>query len=136
MRAVQTAVAERNKKFYLKAAVFGAAIGIAILFILLLIFAVLFGAIGVSPKIYNGAATFCIILSCAAGGFISARITKEKGLTVGMVSGTLMFLVVLILNPIIGGSGIGGLLLVRLLVVLISSAVGGVLGVNFKIKRK
>ncbi len=69
------------------------------------------------------------------GGYVSARITKSTGMLVGAGCGFFVFVVLLGLCCAVG-SEIGIDTIFRLLLSVLSGALGGVLGVNKKKRRK
>ena len=76
----------------------------------------------------------CTVVGAFVGSFVSARLMKENGLIVGLVTGVLFYLVVLLVNAVIGIAGTGLFSVSRLVIILITAAIGGILGVNAKKK--
>ncbi len=80
-----------------------------------------------------GIAAACI--GAFLGGFISARISGSAGMLIGAVSGALMFILLLAAGAILGQLP-EAVSLLRLVLMVLSGAIGGVVGVNRKRKRK
>ncbi len=78
--------------------------------------------------------TACI-LSSLISGFITAKLIKMSGLIYGVASGVPTVILLLILTLVFSGT-LGMNFLFAVLSVLISSAIGGILGVNLKRKPK
>ena len=70
------------------------------------------------------------------GGNFAAKLTREKGLLVGLCCGALLFLALWLFGQAIHGGGFGAIGIVKLAVALGLSALGGVMGVNAKKRRK
>ena len=68
-----------------------------------------------------------------AGGYISARISSEKGMMCGMICAFLMFILLFIAGLISVREAITMMTVIRLLAMLLTGAIGGIIGVN---KRK
>ena len=81
-----------------------------------------------------------VILSLIVGGFISgflcSKAIREKGLVYGAVCGFLISLAMLLAGFVITEDGIGVLALIKIMIVMFSAMIGGVLGVNTRKKRK
>ena len=125
-----------NIKKIVKSEIFGMAAGI----IFTLIFTAFFTAVMVKMErvAYNAVMPFGLGALCIGtfgGGYITARINKSMGMAVGAVCGAGVFLIVLAVGAILG-SELGIVTLVRAGTAVISGALGGVLGVNKRKKRK
>lgn len=70
------------------------------------------------------------------GGFVAARAAHEKGLALGLACGALLFAAVCMLGQGIKGNEMGVMALVKLGIALVCGALGGVLSVNHKKRRK
>lgn len=80
-----------------------------------------------------GMAASCVgAFSC---GFISARISGSAGMLIGAISGAVMFVLLLGLSVLLGILP-EAVSLLRLVLMVLSGAIGGVVGVNRKRKRK
>ncbi len=80
------------------------------------------------------------LLALAAGvyiaGYTSAKTNGEKGLLYGVLAGTFQFLILVILSVCIDRDGFGTLFFIKTGMVLVLSALGGIIGVNSASKRK
>lgn len=70
------------------------------------------------------------------GGYIGARINKSRGLLVGTAIGISVFIVIVICGFSSGSDNLSVLTLIRGVILVIFSAVGGIKGVNVKEKIK
>lgn len=82
------------------------------------------------------AAIISLCVSAFLGGFISARILKERGMAAGALSALILFILVLIAGTIFSSDSINFDTLMRFAAMLLSGAFGGILGVNKKKKYK
>lgn len=78
---------------------------------------------------------FIIALGAFISGYVSARILRNNGLFWGIISGFVMFIIVFISGLMISGGEISTLSLVKLTLMLLMGAIGGITGVNKKVKR-
>ena len=122
-------------KRFLRPVVIGAVVGALCCTLVLIIMA----AIVASQDIPKAVITPMAIVAGAAGsffgGFTAARIAKERGLLIGGACGLLLFILVVIVGFAFLKEIRGAYILVKLAVMLICSAVGGVIGVNLRKRR-
>lgn len=121
---------------YIKPIVFGVIAGAAVTFAGLLIFAVILTAGDMSDSVSVPFSLVSAALGALAGGWISARLCGRQGLAVGAVTGGVLFLINLLASVAASSGGVTSLTLAKLAVIVLSSAVGGVAGVNKAHKRK
>jgi putative membrane protein (TIGR04086 family) len=76
-----------------------------------------------------------IIFGGFCGGFSGARISGEKGIVCGMLSGVIIFAAVWIIGGILSVGGFGISAITKALMIILSGSIGGIIGVNY-IKRK
>jgi putative membrane protein (TIGR04086 family) len=120
-----------------RAIVIGSVAGAALCAALLGIFALAFVTSGHIPQ---GFITPLVIgisaLSSFTGGMVSAKISRKRGLAFGALSGLLLFILFLISGLIATREAVSAASAARMFVMLISGALGGLLGVSKKSKRK
>ncbi len=120
-----------------KAVAFGTVIGILICMLMLLIISFVFVKMQSIPE--AAVVPSAIFTACAgafAGGYFSARIKKSTGMISGVLSALTMFIVLLLTGTAYSGDGFGIISILRMVVMLISGAIGGILGVNKRKRRK
>ena len=66
------------------------------------------------------------------GGFASAKLSGEKGLICGMISGIIYFIILWLFGAVFEYAGFGTAALIKAAMLIISSSFGGILGVNYK----
>lgn len=118
------------------AVLIGAVCGSAVIVLLMLLFSLLI----VKSGSLNAALLLpvCLLAMTAGmftGGFITARISGSMGMLLGAAAGTVGFLLLLAVNAL-SGAAPEVISLLRLAVMLFSGAVGGVIGINGKQKRR
>ncbi len=122
-------------KRFLRPVIIGAVVGALCCTLLLAVMA----AIVASQDIPKAAITPMAIVAAAAGaffgGFAAARIAKEKGLLIGGTCGLLLFILVALAGFAFLKEIRGAYILVKLAVMLVLSALGGVIGVNLRKRR-
>jgi putative membrane protein, TIGR04086 family/integral membrane protein, TIGR04097 family len=120
-----------------RAIVIGSVAGAAFCAALLGIFALAFVTSGHIPQ---GFITPLVIgisaLSSFIAGMVSAKISRRRGLAFGALSGLLLFILFLISGLIATHEAVSAASATRMLVMLVSGALGGLLGVSKKSKRK
>ena len=122
-------------KRFLRPVIIGAVVGALCCTLLLAVMA----AIVASQDIPKAAITPMAIVAAAAGalfgGFAAARIAREKGLLIGGACGLLLFILVALAGFAFLKEIRGAYILVKLAVMLVLSALGGVIGVNLRKRR-
>ena len=109
--------------------------GVAISTLLLLLFSFILSKKDLPLEIINPFTAILIALSSFSSGYIAAKLIKQRGMAVGAACGTIIFLFITLLS-FMNSADIGVLTVIKLAVSVISGAIGGILGVNTKRKRK
>ena len=79
---------------------------------------------------------YAAIAADTAVGTAAAKVLKMRGLMVGIVMGAVYYAVLMIVGLIFFNTELTAAAVTRLIMIVISSAIGGVLGVNVRIKKK
>lgn len=121
---------------WIKQIVIGSLAGIAVIIIILMLLALVisFGILPVSSC--PAMASIALAIGGFTSGFISAKKHGKNGLVVGALCGTLLFIIFTLIGLAAFKSSPGGATLIRLLIFLTSSSVGGIVGVGNGSKRK
>ncbi len=121
-----------NKK---SAYIIGAVLGVFSTLIAMLIFA----AVLLFFNIDRAYAVPFATISIAVGSFIASRITAkkigERGYLTGLIIGVVVFLIITVLALIMGNS-LSLNTLFHFIIIMLSSLVGGITGVNAKMQKK
>lgn len=103
--------------------------------ILMCILSVVFMTCSLLPYEYLNYIMMGIIsISVFVGGYVSARINKSRGLLIGSATGALIVLSMLICGFCMSSDNITVNTLIRIIAIMLCSAVGGIKGVNVKEK--
>lgn len=129
-----------NKKFFddktIKAIILSAILGTSVISLLLILCALLM-SFGVLPI---NTASVCSTLSLSIGAFLSglfaAKSLKKNGMALGAVLGAILFLIFTAISLIASLTAPSLLTLLKGIIMIVSSALGGILGVNIAAKRK
>lgn len=65
------------------------------------------------------------------GGFSSAKLSEEKGLLCGAISGLLFFMIAWFFGAVFENFGVGMAAAIKALMIVISASLGGITGVNY-----
>ncbi len=125
-----------DKKKAVVSVIIGTLCGLAAAAVVLMIFAF----ITVKMQTVNDAVFLPVVIAAACigafcGGYISARINRNAGLVTGAASAVLIFAVILCISAALGAIPQAAAAL-RLAAMVISGAIGGILGVNKKRKKR
>ena len=122
----------------IKAEIFRTVVGLIATLLMVSIISMIFVKMGIVPntpvqKPPCAVAALCI--GAFIGGYVTARIAKSMGLTLGAICGFALFVVILAIGSAVGGE-IGIVTLMRFLLTVTAGAFGGVIGVNKRKRRK
>lgn len=76
-----------------------------------------------------------LMLGSFLSGYLAARRIRERGMMVGAFCGLIIFLL-LMLASFMSRFDVGLAALIKLVISLVSGAIGGIIGVNARLKRK
>ncbi len=122
-----------TKKY--KYIIIGTFSGIIVSFIFLLIMAAIFTYCDMVTSLAHPMASIASGVGALAGGFITAKLCKTNGLLNGLFTGVIMFVIIMLVSLIISDSSVTLMTFIRLIIIMCSSAIGGILGVN-KLSKK
>ena len=122
------------KKFVLSTAI-GTGIGMLSSAIFIFLMAVAITAVDVPVVMLSPITVFFLAFGGFIGGFASAKLCGEKGIFCGAFSGTLFFAVAWLFGAVFETSGFGTAAIVKFIMIAVAGSLGGIVGVNYKIKR-
>ena len=126
-----------GKKKLIRSAVIGSLCGMLTGVILMCIAAAFMMTAGLlPPDALNWALTAVTAVSCAAGGFVAARLNKGAGLVVGAITGAAIMLFVTAAAIIRGDADISVLLPIKAAASVTGGIAGGILGLRERNKIK
>lgn len=110
----------------------GAAISTAIL----LVFALVMSVRDVPAVLINPLACAAIAVGSFFAGFLCAKMLRQRGMLFGALCGILMFGILLFTSLTLTGEAFGWIVLIKLVIVMTSAMIGGVIGVNTRRRRR
>ncbi len=117
----------------LKSILWGLAAACAVCAALLCALAGLMTAKDIPPQAAPALCVVCAAAGCLCGGWLAAQRTREKGLAMGLACAGLAFLLLLTV-ALCRGESLSPFAAVKLFSMLLAGAVGGVAGVNRRVR--
>lgn len=114
----------------------GAGIGAVVILLFLILFSLILTIQDFGPSAVVPMSTACVGLGAFAAGFSASKINGKNGMATGTLSGAVLFVLFLLVSLIISGGAISLISFFRLIIMLLTSAIGGILGINLKRKKK
>lgn len=127
--------AARRLPSWTPAVLVGLIAGAAVCFLLLLLMAAVMMSRDLSQSVIHPMVTVAGGVGAFVAGWVAAKKQGKQGMVIGAGCGGLMFLILLIAGLSTGG-GLSSLTAVKLAVLVMLAALGGVVGVNRGKKRK
>ncbi len=111
-------------------------LGLVVSFLAILIFAIamyfLEGGYKYSPLF----ATLSIAVGCFISSLYLGGVLAKKGILIGLSVGGTVFIVMTLITLIVNSGAVSMHILLRLIILLLSSIIGGIIGVNRKLSQK
>ena len=123
-------------KRMLRPAAVGVVCGAVICAVILALMALVVSVRTVPQSALDPVAVFALSVGAFASGFTCARIIRKNGLWCGFFTGVVFALVALLCGLAVPGNTWGLGALIKVAIMLLSSMLGGVLGVNTRLRRK
>lgn len=120
----------------IRALFFGLVGGIIICTLVLLISSVIMSKSDLPQNTVNIIADFAVILSSLAAGITASKIYRKRGLMIGSLMGLVYYLLLFCISLIFFGAQLSLAAITKLVMMVLSSAIGGIIGVNFKRRKK
>ena len=115
-----------------KPVLIGVAAGAVGCLVLLLVFAAILAAQDIPQAAVTPMAVAAAAIGAFVGGFVAARIAKTRGILFGALCGLILYLLVMASGFAVLRDIRGTYAVVKLALMVVSAAVGGILGVNFR----
>lgn len=130
-------VKQDDSVFYIKLRpiMIGVSAGAIVCAVLLALFAVLISSNDIPQVAINPMAIAASVLGALAAGFVTARLCKGRGMMYGAAAGLTLFTIILLISVLACQPTFGLVMLLRLIMLPIAGAIGGVAGMNVKGKR-
>ncbi|MEG0570727.1 MAG: TIGR04086 family membrane protein [Oscillospiraceae bacterium] len=120
-----------NKK--IKSIVIAVLIGEAVIVALLFLFSFLIIKVDVPLFLTNIFVATSAVIGGFIAGIISGRLIRKNGIVYGLIAGTIITITILIINIVFFNLELSLISALKYSLIIISSSVGGILGVNLKI---
>lgn len=134
MKTIKTSIATTSTSLYLKATFWATILGSASIVLMLMIISAILLVSGSLPHEYL---VWFDIAACAIGsyvaGYTASRITKHNALLSGILGSGTIFVILLIAGFILGNR-LSHITIIKLAILLLTSFIGAVKGVNKKEK--
>ncbi len=127
---------QNKDSFALMPVLKGTVVGLVITLLASLAFSVVLLLGDFSSSVSLIFALIALALGVYFAGFVSAKANGEKGLVYGVAAGLLQFLIFVLLSICLDSDNFGTLFFIKLGLVIVLSALGGIIGVNAAAKRK
>ncbi|MBQ7874257.1 MAG: TIGR04086 family membrane protein [Oscillospiraceae bacterium] len=128
-------MSEKNLKKFAVCTAIGSGIGIISASILIFLMAAALAVGDIPALLISPATVIMLAFGGFCGGFAGAKLSGEKGLLCGVLSGIVFFLIAWAAGGFFGTGGFGTAAIIKAAMIIIASSLGGIIGVNY-IKRK
>ena len=112
----------------------GTASGVVSCIVLLFSFASVMVLRDIPQTIVAVFSVVAVALGSLIGAFVAAKMMKQNGMLIGICCGLILYGIIILANLSIGSVSMGMPALLKLALIAIASAIGGVMGVNSKKK--
>ncbi len=110
-------------------------LGILIILVCLLIFSFVMTKIDIPEQLVSVMTTIALCFGSYWGGYVASKNRGKNGILIGSLTGLIIFVVIFIAGVILVKSSITLGFITKLIITVICAAIGGIIGVNSKIKR-
>lgn len=110
-------------------------LGAVIMILCLMGFSVIISKISTPTPVVSMMANIALCAGCFAAGYSAAKKRRRNGIITGLYCGAAIYFIVYLLGLIIFGSFVTMSGFMKLIMALICSSIGGIFGVNTKIRR-
>ncbi len=112
----------------IKTAIILIAVSLVFIFVFAVIMYLIEGGYEFSPLF----ATISVAIGCLAASYSLSKSIGKKGFLLGAAVGGVTFLLITLIALLVNSSGIGVNTLFRLIIIMLASIIGGIIGVNRK----
>lgn len=120
----------------LRGVLVGVLIGEAVTLVLLFLFSCMMAFVHLPLAAADWMSSGALVIGAAAGGFLSAVISKANGLLTGLLCGVVLCVLLILLSLVFHPFEATTFFLLKVTLSLIFSAIGGILGVNRKQRKR
>lgn len=120
----------------LKPLIVGLIVSVVFSLIFMLVFALAATSLDVNENTILIFSIISMSLGVFTGGLASAKILKQKGFLVGAINGVVFFFLITFISFAVSQAPVSAVSLIKLITFVLSSVLGGIIGVNTTKKRK
>lgn len=124
-----------NASFYINILI-GAAIGIGITFLMLLIIAAVMVLLNIGSEFSSVLSSIAVALGGFIGAYFASRKNGSRGLINGAAVAAVMYIIISVVALFVNQGGVTLMSLIRGVILLLASGIGGIVAVNKQQKRK
>ncbi len=110
-------------------------IGVLVIVGCLLLFAAIMTKVDVPEGVMSAMSVFALCVGAFSGAYIASRKHRHNGMIIGILTGVIIYSLILIVGIIFAKSSVNFGLFSKLVITLICGAIGGIIGVNSRQKR-
>lgn len=121
---------------YYRPVIFGVAAGVIATVFMLFLLAFILTLKDLPSSVVSLFSSLSVGFGGLVGGFVSSRKAGRKGLLFGTMTGLFLYILVLCTSLVVSSGGFTVLSLIKLAITVLSAAIGGIIGVNLKNRRK
>lgn len=119
-------------KMYSRPIVLGVVVGIVFSIVLLSMLSIAMSIQPIPQSFVYPIALMVTAASSFVSGYFCTKISRKKGLLLGFFCGVLLFFIISIFGIMFSNLQLNFAMITKFLVIVLSSMIGGVLGVNYK----
>ncbi len=123
-------------RYLLRPVILGGIVGFAVILIMFVIMALILSTGIFSLEASTLLASVSVAIGSFFAGLISAKKSGKNGLLTGAITGSFLFLIFTVISLLVFKSSPTAATLVRLILFVIGSSIGGIIGVGSSDKRK
>ncbi len=113
----------------------GIAAGLIVTAVFIILFSLIMLLLDLNYKFAAPFATVSVAAGSFAAAYITARALGSKGYLVGIAVGIIVFVIITLIALAVNKSGVTNNTLFHFIIIILSSVLGGILGVNKKSKK-
>lgn len=110
-------------------------IGLVIMLLFVLLFAFLLTKVDAKDKFVSMMSTVSLCVGAYCGGYIASRLKRRNGLVIGLLTGLFIYFIIFLAAVIFAKTSISFGFVTKLIITVVSAAIGGIIGVNSKHKK-
>lgn len=126
----------KTNEFPYMAIASSAAIGLGVILLLLLLFSLLLSVQDISQSMIAPITVLMLLLGGMVGGYRCGHLLRKNGFLIGVLTGALQYLILLLISLALPQNEVGISVLYKLMLIVVSSAIGSIIAVNRRTKVK